>query len=74
MIIQDQLSSSIQLRGWQHLLIGARIFIQNHSTTPVQWFGLEFSQVTVEKVPILLNRRAAPLVNQRAVYHQKPKE
>lgn len=73
-IIQDQLSSSIQLRGWQHLLIGARIFIQNHSTTPVQWFGLEFSQVTVEKVPILLNRRAAPMVNQRAVYHQKPKE
>lgn len=73
-IIQDQLSSSTQLRGWQHLLIGARIFIQNHSTTPVQWFGLEFSQVTVEKVPILLNRRAAPMVNQRAVYHQKPKE
>ena len=73
-IIQDQLSSSTQLQGWQHLLIGARIFIQNHSTTPVQWFGLEFSQVTVEKVPILLNRRAAPMVNQRAVYHQKPKE
>lgn len=73
-IIQDQLSSSIQLRGWQHLLIGARIFIQNHSTTPVQWFGLESSQVTVEKVPILLNRWAVPMVNQRAVYHQKPKE
>ena len=59
-IIQDQLSSSIQLRGWQLLLIGARIFIQNHSTTPVQWFGLESSQVTVEEVPILLNRLGRP--------------
>lgn len=72
-ILQQELAQNTTLRGWQYLLIAARVFIQNHSTTPIQWFGLEFSQVTIEKVPLLMHYRQIPPVNEQAVTHTVPK-
>ena len=70
-IIQELLSPNTRVRGWQHLLISARIFIQNHSTNPIQWFGLEFSEVKVEKVPLLLKKRRIPAMEQRMILNPK---
>lgn len=73
-IIQQELAPNTTLRGWQYLLIASRVFIQNHSTTPIQWFGLEFSQVTIEKVPLLIHHQHIPPVNEEAVTNTVPKD
>ncbi|MFT8727269.1 MAG: KUP/HAK/KT family potassium transporter [Liquorilactobacillus ghanensis] len=56
-MIRELLSSDTALPAWKHWLISARIFLQNHSSTPIQWFGLEFSDVRTERVPLFLKRR-----------------
>lgn len=61
-LIHELLSEDTMLPAWQHWLIKARIFLQNHSTTPAQWFGLEFSDVRVEKVPLFLKQRRSPKI------------
>ncbi|MCI1699645.1 KUP/HAK/KT family potassium transporter [Liquorilactobacillus nagelii] len=56
-MIRELLSVDTALPAWKHWLISARIFLQNHSTTPIQWFGLQFSDVRTEQVPLFLKRR-----------------
>ncbi|MBU5278818.1 KUP/HAK/KT family potassium transporter [Ligilactobacillus animalis] len=69
--IQEVLSPDTRIPAWMRLLISARIFIQNHSTTPVQWFGLETSEVHLEKVPLFLKKRSVPVIEQRVILNPK---
>lgn len=69
--IQEVLSPDTRISAWMRLLISARIFIQNHSTTPVQWFGLETSEVHLEKVPLFLRKRSVPVIEQRVILNPK---
>ena len=66
-LIRELLSANTTLSPWKRFLISARIWLQNHSTTPVQWFGLEFSDVKIENVPLYLKKRQMPFVNQKEV-------
>ena len=42
---------------WDNLLIHAKYFIRRIAGDPLQWFGLETSNVIVEYVPLFLSRR-----------------
>lgn len=42
---------------WDNLLIHAKYFIRRIAGNPLQWFGLETSNVIVEYVPLFLARR-----------------
>ena len=42
---------------WDNLLIHAKYFIRRIAGNPLQWFGLETSNVIVEYVPLFLSRR-----------------
>ena len=42
---------------WDNLLIHAKYFIRRLAGNPLQWFGLETSNVIVEYVPLFLARR-----------------
>lgn len=66
-LIRELLSPNTNLKAWKRFLISARIWLQNHSTTAVQWFGLEFSDVRVESVPLYLKKRQMPFVNQKNI-------
>lgn len=70
-LIQELLSPNSQIGAWRRFLITGRIFLQNHSTTPLQWFGLEFSDVRIEKVPLFLKRRRIPVLRQDVVFNPK---
>jgi KUP system potassium uptake protein len=39
--------------------------IKKYATTPAKWFGLEFSEVTLETVPILFNEIPALPITER---------
>ncbi|WP_057828227.1 KUP/HAK/KT family potassium transporter [Liquorilactobacillus cacaonum] len=70
-LIQELLSPNTQIESWRRLLIAGRIFLQNHSTTPLQWFGLEFSDVRIEKVPLFLKKRRTPILVQETIFNPK---
>ena len=42
---------------WDNMLIHAKYFIRRLAGNPIQWFGLETSNVIVEYVPLFLARR-----------------
>lgn len=66
-LIRELLPANVMIPNWKRFLISARIFLQNHLTNPVQWFGLEFSDVRVEKVPLFLKQRRDTTIHLREV-------
>lgn len=53
-IVQDVLSPQTQIRSYERLMIQLRVGLQNITSNPASWFGLEFADVVVEKVPLIL--------------------
>lgn len=57
-IIQNQqfqdLGAQEHMNGLDRLLIGGRLLLQNITISPSLWYGLEFSDVVEEKVPLFL--------------------
>lgn len=60
-IIQNQqfqdLGAQDFMSGLDRLLIGGRILLQDITIPPALWYGLEFSDVVEEKVPLFLGIR-----------------
>jgi len=46
-------------------VIETKLMIKKYATTPAKWFGLEFSEVTLETVPILFNEIPALPITER---------
>lgn len=65
--IKELLSNDNQITGWKRGLINIRIWLQNHTLSPVNFYGLEFSDVITEPVPIVLHRQSPVKLKQRSV-------
>jgi len=50
----QDLGAQEHMSGLDRFLIGGRILLQNITLPPALWYGLEFSDVTEEKVPLFL--------------------
>lgn len=63
-IIQNQqfqdLGAQEYMRSLDRFLIGGRLLLQNITISPSLWFGLEFSDVVEEKVPLFLGSHEDP--------------
>ncbi|MFD1483789.1 KUP/HAK/KT family potassium transporter [Lacticaseibacillus baoqingensis] len=57
--------------AWQKRLIGGRLWLQNITTSPAQWYGLEFSEVIEESVPLFIQRPKQPRFTTFKVINQK---
>jgi KUP system potassium uptake protein len=57
--------------SWQKRLIGGRLWMQNVTTTPAQWYGLEFSEVIEETVPLFIESPKQPHFDHGDVLNQK---
>lgn len=66
-IIRELLDKNTAITGWRRGLIQIRIWLQNHTVTPVQFYGLEFSDTVVETVPLFLKRRVAKKLRQNVI-------
>ncbi len=55
-IVQDVMSPQTQIRSIERLIIQLRVGLQNITSNPASWFGLEFADVIVEKVPLILGK------------------
>ena len=53
-IVNDVISPQTQLRGYEKALVEARVWLQNLSSNPASWFGLDYSDTVVERIPLIL--------------------
>nr|WP_077854001.1 KUP/HAK/KT family potassium transporter [Clostridium beijerinckii] len=56
LLIQEQLSYETALNFWEELILKAKLFIKRYTVSPTKWFGLENSDVDVEKVPLFIGK------------------
>lgn len=55
-IIEERLENATQLSRLDRFVIETKLAIKRYATAPAKWFGLEFSEVTVETVPLLFDK------------------
>lgn len=55
-IVQDVISPQTQLVGYEKWLVEARVRLQNLSSNPASWFGLEYADTIIELIPLILGR------------------
>ncbi|CCI86092.1 KUP/HAK/KT family potassium transporter [Lactobacillus pasteurii] len=56
-IVNDVISPQTQLVSYEKWLVEARVWLQNLSSNPASWFGLEYADTVVERVPLVLGRQ-----------------
>ncbi|NVY96010.1 KUP/HAK/KT family potassium transporter [Lactobacillus sp. DCY120] len=56
-IIQEVLSPDTQLDNLRKNIIRGRLWLQKYTVTPAIWFGLSYSDVVMERVPLILGQR-----------------
>lgn len=55
-IVNDVISPQTQLIGYEKWLVEARVRLQNLSSNPASWFGLEYADTVIERVPLILGK------------------
>ena len=70
-VIQNQqfqdLGAQESMGGLDRLLIGGRLLLQNITISPSLWYGLEFSDVVEEKVPLFLGSHTDEYLTQKKI-------
>ncbi|MBC1332068.1 KUP/HAK/KT family potassium transporter [Listeria booriae] len=56
-LVQDELSTEADLTNWQRSIMKMKLFIKRFTTSPESWFGLEYSDVQLENVPLYLSKK-----------------
>ncbi|MFH5812012.1 KUP/HAK/KT family potassium transporter [Companilactobacillus sp. FL22-1] len=76
-VIQNQqfqdLGAQEYMRGLDRFLIGGRLLLQNLTISPALWFGLEFSDVVEEKVPLFLGSHFDQYLTEKEICNTRPK-
>ncbi|WEV36861.1 KUP/HAK/KT family potassium transporter [Lactobacillus sp. ESL0677] len=55
-IVNDVVSPLTKLKGFDKWIVQARVWLQNLSSNPATWFGLEYTDTVVERVPLILGK------------------
>ena len=53
-IVNDVISPQTVLKGYEKFLVEARVWLQNLSSNPASWFGLDYADTVIERVPLIL--------------------
>ncbi|MBD7911601.1 MULTISPECIES: KUP/HAK/KT family potassium transporter [Clostridium] len=64
-LIQEHLSYESELKSWDSLILRSKLLIKKITVTPARWFGLETSDVYIEKVPLFVGH-SNPVVLKRS--------
>lgn len=63
--IEEVLSHNPPLSTWDSLLLSAKFFIQKFTVSPSKWFGLDTSDVYIEKVPMFIDQSNGTVLKRR---------
>lgn len=56
-IVNDVISPQTELKGYEKWLVEARVWLQNLSSNPASWFGLDYADTVIERVPLILGNQ-----------------
>ena len=65
--LRERLSPNSEITGWKRWLVQMRLLLKNLTLSPVQYYGLEFSQTYEETVPLFIKNRRGTTLDQRQV-------
>ncbi|KRM84653.1 potassium transport protein [Lactobacillus hominis DSM 23910 = CRBIP 24.179] len=68
-IVNDVISPQTQLRNYEKFLVEARVWLQNLSSNPASWFGLDYADTVIERVPLILGDQ-----HKQQITHIAPKK
>lgn len=69
-LIQDTLSHNTEINRIDQMILEAKLFIKRYTTTPENWFGLEYSEIKHETVPLMIGKVKKTRLRER----NKPKK
>lgn len=55
-LIKEALSNNTELSKWDRQIMQAKLFIKKYTMSPESWFGLEYSDVKYETVPLTIGK------------------
>jgi KUP system potassium uptake protein len=64
-IINEELSNMTRIDKWDRQVMQARLAIKRHTVTPERWFGIEYSEVTYETVPLIVGETRKTWLKER---------
>lgn len=53
-LIEEELSNVTALHKFDKYIMQTKLAIKKYATSPIEWFGLEYSETTMEKVPLII--------------------
>ena len=56
-IVREELSTDTELSALNRFIMQTKLSIKKLAVSPVKWFGLEYTDVKIEHVPLLLGKR-----------------
>ncbi|WP_407371615.1 KUP/HAK/KT family potassium transporter [Carnobacterium sp.] len=56
-LVREELSVDSELSRRGHFIMSVKLAIKKVSVSPIKWFGLEYTDVKIEHVPLLLGNR-----------------
>lgn len=65
-IVNDVISPQTQLTSYEKWLIQARVWLQNLSPNPASWFGLNYADTVIERVPLILGEQEPSYISRVA--------
>ena len=54
-VIEEKLTNARQMNGFDRFVLTTKATIKKFTSSPSRWFGLQFSEVTMETVPLVLS-------------------
>lgn len=64
-LIQEQLSQESKLNLWESIILKLNLFIKKFTVSPSKWFGLDTSDVYIEKVPLFLGHNNPTILKRK---------
>ncbi|MGM0214064.1 KUP/HAK/KT family potassium transporter [Enterococcus sp. AZ109] len=64
-MIQEELSTMTEIAKWDRQVMQARLAIKRLAVSPERWFGLEYSEVVYETVPLIVGQTRKTWLKER---------
>lgn len=64
-LINEVLSNDTVLNKWDRQIMQLKLFIKRYTTSPENWFGLGYSEIKHETVPLIIGKRRKTRLKER---------
>ena len=59
-LLEEVLSNESELSRWDNFITSTKLSIKKITVSPQKWFGIDTSNVTIEKAPIIIGHKEVP--------------